>query len=610
MNRSLQIRAGLVIVVLLLSLWGLIPTFKAASFTAEERAAAKSDSALVDPELMALKGRIDDADSAKIIRRGLDLLGGMYIVLEVDQSDMSGEQAHDALERVREIISNRIDQFGVSEPVIQIQGDNRIIVQLPGLEDSDRARDLIGRTAQLEFRLVRTMEDYESVIRRLDEAFKLGSSDIEAPADSTAENAADTAEAGVVEADADSTAVAESDSSGGEDAVAETESPFGELPPIPTATSEGLDEDDPFVQEHPFSAYIYFEPQLGQGVGTPLFVSAEHYDRIELMVIKDRDGNYRLPESKVIPRDMEFQFNSDPMPLQGGLMVYPLYLVNATPSLTGDRLASARTSPDPDRPGSWQVNMGLDRKGARQFSKVTGDNVGRYLAISLDSKIDCSPVIRSKIPSGQASITGGYTNIEAGDLALLLRAGALPTQVNIAMERTVGPSLGQDSIRRGVSAALYGSLLVVIFIIFYYRLTGFITVAALVSNIIILLAILAQFGLVLTLPGIAGIILTVGMAVDANVLINERIREELRKNKTIRAAVDAGYANATRTIVDANVTTLIVGAILLWFGTGPIKGFAVTLSIGILTSMFTALVMTRVIMELQTRNKAHGKLSI
>jgi len=254
--------------------------------------------------------------------------------------------------------------------------------------------------------------------------------------------------------------------------------------------------------------------------------------------------------------------------------------------------------------------MGLDRKGARMFSKVTGDNVGRYLAISLDRRIDCSPVIQTKIPSGQATITGGYSNIEAGDLSLLLRAGALPTEVNIAMERTVGPSLGQDSIRRGVSAALYGSLMVVLFIVFYYRLTGLITVLALVSNIVILLAILAQFGLVLTLPGIAGIILTVGMAVDANVLINERIREELRKNKTVRAAVDAGYANATRTIVDANVTTLIVGAILLWFGTGPIKGFAVTLSIGILTSMFTALVMARVIMELQTRNKAHGKLSI
>jgi len=213
-------------------------------------------------------------------------------------------------------------------------------------------------------------------------------------------------------------------------------------------------------------------------------------------------------------------------------------------------------------------------------------------------------------PGPSPTITGSFTNAEASDLALLLRAGALPTDVFIAEERTVGPSLGSDSIRMGVSAAMYGSILVVIFMLIYYRMSGIVTVIALISNIIILMAVLAQFDLVLTLPGIAGIILTVGMAVDANVLINERIREELRKDKTIRASVQSGYANATRTIIDANVTTLIAGGILLWFGTGPIKGFAVTLSIGILTSMFTALVMTRVIMELVTRNQGRQKMGI
>ena len=188
--------------------------------------------------------------------------------------------------------------------------------------------------------------------------------------------------------------------------------------------------------------------------------------------------------------------------------------------------------------------------------------------------------------------------MEANDLALLLRAGALPTDISIAEERTVGPSLGRDSIRQGVNAALWGGLLVVFFMVVYYRASGLIVVTALVANILILLAALAQFGLVLTLPGIAGIILTVGMAVDANVLINERVREELRKAKTVRAAIQAGYQNATRTIVDANLTTLIVGLVLLNFGTGPIKGFAVTLSIGILTSMFTAIVGTRSIVNL------------
>ena len=284
--------------------------------------------------------------------------------------------------------------------------------------------------------------------------------------------------------------------------------------------------------------------------------------------------------------------------------------IRDSPILTGDQLTNAISAANQDRPGFWQVNFTLNNRGGRTFAKVTGENVGRFLAISLDGRISSAPVIQGKIPSGSGSISGNFTNNEASDLALLLRAGALPTDVFIAEERTVGPSLGSDSIRMGVNAAMYGSILVVIFILLYYRMSGLVTVLALVSNIIILMAVLAQFDLVLTLPGIAGIILTVGMAVDANVLINERIREELRKDKTIRASVQAGYANATRTIVDANVTTLIAGGILLWFGTGPIKGFAVTLSIGILTSMFTALVMTRVVMEFLTRKQGKQKMSI
>jgi preprotein translocase subunit SecD len=248
--------------------------------------------------------------------------------------------------------------------------------------------------------------------------------------------------------------------------------------------------------------------------------------------------------------------------------------------------------------------------GGRQFAKVTGENVGEFLAISLDGRVKSAPRINSRIPGGSGVIEGTFTTAEAADLALLLRAGALPADVIIAEERTVGPSLGSDSIRQGVRAALYGSVLVILFMLVYYGRSGLITNIALVSNIIILMAVLAQFGLVLTLPGIAGIILTVGMAVDANVLINERIREELRRAKTVRAAVQSGYQNATSAIVDANITTLIVALVLWNFGTGPILGFAVTLSIGILTSMFTALVLTRVIMELITRGQGQQKVSV
>ncbi len=586
MNRSLQIRGGLVLVVLLLSVIGLIPTFQAASISEEERERAKDD-----PDLKAKHDAIED----KAIRRGLDLQGGMYLVYEVDQEGMSPEQARDALNRVREIIGNRIDQFGVSEPIIQTQGTNRIIVQLPGIQDPERAKSLLGQTAQLEFRLVRPVEDFEQAIRKLDAAFvKAEAAGAEDPGEGEGEDEPAVPDEAESEVAAAETAVAEAESAGADD-------PFGELAP-PAPSVEGLGEEDPYVKEHPFSAFIYFDPNVVQSYGTPLFVDENNVTKVQRML--------DAPEARAIGRDAVFQFDRNLISFQGGLQARPLYLLEAKPGLTGDRLTVARARPDPDRPGFFQVNMKLDRRGARVFSKLSGENIGRHLAISLDRRVASAPAFRTKIPSGDAVITGSFTNQEASDLALLLRAGALPADVRIEEERTVGPSLGRDSIQKGVRAALYGSLLVILFIFIYYRASGLVAVAALISNVVILLAVLAQFGLVLTLPGIAGILLTVGMAVDANVLINERIREELRKDKTIRAAVDSGYKNATRTIVDANVTTLIAALILLWFGTGPIKGFAVTLSIGILSSMFTALVMTRVIMQLATRKKGHVKVRI
>lgn len=572
MNRSLRIRAGIVIVVILASLYGLYPTIQSARISDEDRVAAQTD-----PEL---KAKIDNIES-KAIRKGLDLEGGMYIVLEIDDEGMTAAQAKDALDRVVEILRNRVDQFGVSEPDIKPMGTTRIIVQLPGLQDVERAKSLIGTTARLDFRLVRPAEEIESVFEKLDDAFKRTAA--------VTEDEQPAAEAEAAEPDAAEAEVAAADTA------------FGDLAPLPDAAAD-LEEDDPYFADHPFSAYVYYDVNFQRYYGTPLFVESGNVEKVRAMLAS--------PEARVVPRSMEFQFYKSEVPVSSGMTGMPLFLVNSRASLTGDRLTGARPAPDSDHPGRWQVNLNLDHKGARLFSKVTGENVGRQLAISLDGKIQLAPTIQTKIPSGTASITGGYTNIQASDLALLLRAGALPVDVRIEQERTVGPSLGHDSIRQGLNAAVYGLILVVLFVLIYYRLTGFVVVLALVVNMIILLAVLAQFGLVLTLPGIAGIILTIGMAVDANVLINERIREEMRRDKTSRAAVDAGYANATRTIVDANVTTLIAAAILLWFGTGPIKGFAVTLTIGIISSMFTALVLTRVIMEAVTRNRAEAKISI
>ncbi|MFT5784320.1 MAG: protein-export membrane protein SecD, partial [Candidatus Krumholzibacteriia bacterium] len=379
-----------------------------------------------------------------------------------------------------------------------------------------------------------------------------------------------------------------------------TANPFGELDDVLGSDREDPAGDAEYLKTHPFSGLLY--AQGGILPGTPLFVPQDNVERLQALLDDPRTGE-RL-------RGIEFQLNMEPMDMGQGRMMRPLYLVDIDPILSGDELTEAYSSSDIDRPGLWQVTFTLNNRGARSFAKATGENVGRFMAISLDGRISSAPVIQGKIPNGTGSISGNFTNAEASDLALLLRAGALPAEIYIAEERTVGPSLGADSIRMGMNAAMYGSLMVIVFMLIYYRMTGIVTVLALVSNIVILMAVLAQFDLVLTLPGIAGIILTVGMAVDANVLINERIREELRKDKTIRAAVQSGYANATRTIIDANVTTLIAGVILLWFGTGPIKGFAVTLSIGILTSMFTALVMSRVLMEYVTRNQGTQKMSI
>ena len=565
MNRSLQIRAGLSVVVLLVSLIGLWPTIQALSINKEERAAAQGNA-----ERLA---EIQEIDS-KAIRRGLDLKGGMYLVLEIDQSDMTPAEAQDALQRVKESLVRRIDKFGVSEPEITTFGASRIVVKLPGLQDPERAKNLIGKTARLEFRLVRPDTELQEVLEKLDRAYL----------DEAVVAAAKAAEA-------PSEDVAQADTTGGED------NPFGTL----EADEAAAASDAVYKAEHPFSGMLIAQPGLG-GVGATLFLDEKDVGRMQKLLDDPRTARAL--------RDVEFQLGDTPLDLGNGTFFRALYLVDGVPALTGDRLEGAVATNDNENIGRFQVSFTLDSRGARSFAKMTGDNQGRKLAISLDSRISSAPTIQNRIPGGQGVITGNFSNNEASDLALLLRAGALPADVQIVEERTVGPSLGSDSIQKGVSAAMYGSIFVILFMLVYYRLSGLITVIALVSNIIILMAVLAQFGLVLTLPGIAGIILTVGMAVDANVLINERIREELRKDKTIRASVQSGYMNATRTIIDANVTTLIAGGILLMFGTGPIKGFAVTLSIGIITSMFTALVMTRVIMEMSTRNKGKQTMSI
>jgi len=256
------------------------------------------------------------------------------------------------------------------------------------------------------------------------------------------------------------------------------------------------------------------------------------------------------------------------------------------------------------------VSITFDKTGARQFGKITGANVGKRLAIVLDGVVYSAPVIREKISGGRAQITGAFTDEEARDLAIVLRAGSLPAPVDVLENLTVGPSLGADSIRKGIISIIVGGILVVVFMVLYYRLSGFIANAALVLNLVILMGMLAYLDATLTLPGIAGIILTVGMAVDANVLIFQRIKEELRMDKTVRAAVREGYSRAILTIIDANITTLIAALVLFQFGTGPVKGFAVTLSLGLLSSMFTAIFVTRCVFDMILQRREVQRLSI
>ena len=308
-----------------------------------------------------------------------------------------------------------------------------------------------------------------------------------------------------------------------------------------------------------------------------------------------------------VPAGREVLYRVEEDAASGKVTKLPFLLKKRT-LLTGANLTNARV--DFDQFNIPFVSINFDKRGARDFERITGDNVNKRLAIVLDDTVASAPVIQEKIAGGQARITGDFTLEEAKDLAIVLRAGALPAPVNILEERTVGPSLGADSIRKGLISMLIGGILVVVFMIIYYKGAGIIANVALILNIILIAGGLAAAGATLTLPGIAGIILTIGMAVDANVIIFERIREELSLGRTARAAVDAGYKRASLTILDANVTTLIAAIVLFQFGTGAVRGFAVTLSLGVVASLFTALVLSRLIFEYILGGRKAKTLSI
>ncbi|MDZ7860432.1 MAG: protein translocase subunit SecD [Candidatus Krumholzibacteriota bacterium] len=577
MKKDLRTKLIIVFLVFIGALYFLYPTFKLVTMSEQEKEKMRIEKPEEFDELMN-----------KSLKLGLDLKGGMHLVLEVDDSKLKEEEKKDVVDRALEVIRNRVDQFGVSEPVIQKEGRNRIIVQLPGLQDAERAKRLIGETAMLEWRLVREQKELAAVLKRFDEALlkQHGDSIVEVedqPADTLgaipalSEETQDTAGTDFESArsDADSLLLGESDKAG--------------LGNIPLETVN---------KEKPFTSLLF------RFYRDWVVVKEDNIERVRRLLS-------RLDGMGVIPEDSDFMWFDEWVPLseRGGRGKF-LFLLANDEMVSGKNLNNATPKPDPEAPQKLLVQFNFNRTGARHLASFTGKNVGRFTAIILDGKIKSYPVIRSKIPSGRGVIEGNFTDIEARDLSIVLRAGALPADMRIIEERSVGPTLGRDSIRMGIKAALLGLAVVVLFIFVYYKISGVIASATLIFNLLIVFGLLAYLGAALTLPGLAGVILTIGMAIDANVLIFERIREELNKKKTVRSSVDAGFSKAFTTIVDANLTTLITAFVLWQFGTGPVKGFATTLSIGILGCIFTALVFSRMVFDFWTRSGRVKKLSI
>ena len=502
------------------------------------------------------------------------------------------KEAEAAIDRSREVLVNRIDQFGVSEPSIVKQGHRRIVVELAGVQDVNRAKAVIGKTAQLEFKLLKDPDYTKSFLLKIDEIVK-----------KRRQGALDSSTLAEMMLP-DSAAVDSAEAKGKmrDETEVNLNELFGELPggAAPTGADTSLSVDR--FEANPFLALL-------GNVGNMVAAPKQNMRAVDIIL------NY--PEVKnVIPDDCEFLWDSKPEQV-GDKEWYFLYFVKKSPELTGEYIEDAQvqisgggSGKQMSRAGQAEVHLSLNSEGSKKFARITGANIGKFLAIVLDDKVSNAPRIKEKIPSGSASIDGMANIDEAKDLQVVLRAGALPARLEIIEERTVGPSLGEDSIKKGEYSAAIGLLVVILFMVFYYKRSGIIADFALMLNIVFVLAILAAFHATLTLPGVAGIILTIGMAVDANVLIFERIREELRVGKTTRVAIDSGYSKAFTTIFDANFTTFLTALVLYQFGTGPIQGFAVTLMIGIIASMFTAIIITRFVFDYWTSKWEVKKLSI
>jgi preprotein translocase subunit SecD len=626
--KELRFRLILIIGAIALSLYLLYPTYvnyqttKKINIILEKKSAvlkaadSKISNDAVEDKLKSIEDSIKASDpsiakdKSKSLKLGLDLQGGMRVVLEVNTSklleklakspdesfkdalaqsekeaaisntsvvDLVADKlkakgirlsryygnireddskiisdlkksAEDAVARAMEIIRNRVDQYGVSEPSIQREGTRRIIVELPGVAREEEAKQLLQGTALLEFKIVKEPEYTISVMKKIDDVL-----------------------AGNVSLDS-----TETDTSQTSKTTAEKDT---------SQNNKQLSAED-FAKKHPFFSVAL----LNQKSRTAdAYVRTDDRDKLKLWLA--------MPEvQKVIPDNCQFILSAKPFGYQNGQAIYVLYCVNKNPELTGGVVTNALANISPETSAPI-VNMEMNAEGATEWARITGANINKRIAIVLDGVVYSAPKVEGKIPGGHSQISGSTDLKEAQLLAIVLKAGALPAPVDIIEERTIGPSLGQDSISDGFKSTLIGFIVVSAFMIIYYQRAGTIAACSLIFTILFILGCLAGFNATLTLPGIAGIILTIGMAVDANVLIYERIREEMETGKTIKASVDSGFSKAYSAIIDSNITTFITGIILYQFGTGPVQSFALTLMIGLGASLFSALVIAKVVFD-------------
>jgi preprotein translocase subunit SecD len=629
MIKDKKVRAGLILLLMALSVYALWPTYKFYSLTDDQKKELGGTPEGIK-ELQDLQSRS--------INLGLDLKGGIHLVMEADvvtlfeglakskdedfnrfmqaasktyaddpdanfadilrtKFEESGtpmvryfgeklkddagvtaflkEQAVDAVDRAAQIIRNRVDQFGVSEPTIQKQGDHRIIVELPGIDNPAHAKNLIQQTALLEFKLLRDPQDMDNTLRRLDAYYaKLDSSGLGNLAN-------------LVHTSGQDTVRKDTTVSGLQAELARTED-----------TSKTDTSDVAALSQRPFTQYVQYQ-RFGQ-TGLDVYIEDKNVDLIKALLYQKEGDRFKLkPEIQAVIGETNDLLFSSKSVFEG---YHALYLVKKQAEMSGAVITEAKqdiySGIDPALAGKPIVSLRMTEEGSKQWARVTGANVNKRIAVVLDNKVQSAPNIIERISGGNTQITGMENLTEAKSLAIALRAGSLPAPVRILEERTIGPSLGQDSIEAGRFASWVAILVVAFAMILYYRGSGAVADVALALNVLFLLGILTGFGFTLTLPGIAGIVLTMGMAVDANVLIYERIREEIRLGKTVRASIEAGFSKAFITIIDANITTFGTGLVLYQFGTGPIKGFALTLMIGILTTLFCGVFVSRVLLDL------------